>query len=670
MDHATRPTTPWAHARWGFRPARWRGIASCGLPTLAAALSGLLGLTPALGQTAYTNFTLNGGPPFVGGVMGTPNSVVFNGQTTLHGGSLHVINLRITGPTTVTAPTPATAGTLGPVIVRSESQNREPALTNEGVFTVLAGARLQLAQKAIFVNAPGATLRLLSDQGLQIRDTVAERLPTFVNSAGASFESAAFTQVYAHVENNGRVTVPDGGSLSLWNGGAHHNAAWQGSVQLRAAHGLTGTHTVIGRLEAAAGTTTLAPGATLHVDPSVAGVPSGIGAASGSFVNAGVIDYRHAPGDLFVGTNGSFLNRGRIQGEVALRLGEGTFTNEVDADVQFAGMGSVGQAVPGALLRNAGDLQFRSSARIALAGTVENQSTGVLTVHGHILPSPTGPGTVRNAGDLRIASGGHATVARVDQLAGRLQVSGNLVVSQGLVNESGSSVVVTDTGLLRHAAPGPGTSLTNRGASRVAAGGTVEVGTLVQEAGTLIVDGSLGSLNGGELLHLGGVLSGHGQINGDVFTGGGPEVARFTPGSSPGTVTIDGAFHLLPNGILALEIEKDAVTGQVSFDQVRAHAFFLDGLVQIRVGGNVVQVDVAGLSFLGCDDGCSIEYGDNFVVAFIDRPGSDHAALSDRLGIGTLAPAPVPEPQAWALMAAGLAVLGAGLRRRRRAVLA
>jgi hypothetical protein len=78
---------------------------------------------------------------------------------------------------------------------------------------------------------------------------------------------------------------------------------------------------------------------------------------------------------------------------------------------------------------------------------------------------------------------------------------------------------------------------------------------------------------------------------------------------------------------------------------------------------------VAGLSFLGCSDDCSIQYGDNFVVEFIDRPGSDVAAFGDRLGIGMLTPAPLPEPQAWLLMAAGLAVLGAGLQRRRQASL-
>jgi len=43
-------------------------------------------------------------------------------------------------------------------------------------------------------------------------------------------------------------------------------------------------------------------------------------------------------------------------------------------------------------------------------------------------------------------------------------------------------------------------------------------------------------------------------------------------------------------------------------------------------------------------------------------------ADSGRLGIDLLAPAPVPEPQAWGLMAVGLAVLGARLRRRGPAV--
>jgi|GEM_PF-2169608 len=207
----------------------------------------------------------------------------------------------------------------------------------------------------------------------------------------------------------------------------------------------------------------------------------------------------------------------------------------------------------------------------------------------------------------------------------------------------------------------------NSGRFTVGGGDTVHAREFVNTAGKLTVDGVLDN-RGGKLRLLGGELWGYGIVNGEgIQVGGGPTVAIFNPGGSPGTFTIEGAFELLPGGELNLEVERNA-GGGISFDRVVAGSFFLNGKVNLLVGDGVGEADVTGLQFLDCGGACSVTYGSNFSFAFPGRPGSMLFAGENGLQITSLAP--VPEPGAYAMLLTGLALLGGVASRRRRGVVA
>jgi len=201
----------------------------------------------------------------------------------------------------------------------------------------------------------------------------------------------------------------------------------------------------------------------------------------------------------------------------------------------------------------------------------------------------------------------------------------------------------------------------NRGRFSVNAGQLVQVNDFVNENGNVIVDGMVENI-GGTFQLLGGALSGNGIINGKLFVGGGPGTAKFKPGSSPGTMTIIGPFSLLPGGVLELEVERDALTGAVRYDQVLAESFFLDGRISFLVGAGVTEADVLGLQFLDCGGACNVQYGGNLSYDFPGRPGSTLSLGPEGIQISALAP--VPEPAMVAMLLAGMGVIGMATRRR------
>ncbi len=340
-------------------------------------------------------------------------------------------------------------------------------------------------------------------------------------------------------------------------------------------------------------------------------------------------------------------------------------TNPFGADNMYAFTGTnttdTGRFLlePGVVLRVTGEASvWRQQANFQALGTIDLDgarlvNSGTLAADKITGRSYTGPG-------FRIANLENTTTGTF---------SGNIRAG---VNLNTYSVDLLQT-----------VQISNRGRFEIAGNQTVEANNFVNHDGTLVVNGQLSNY-GGKLELLGGVLSGNGIINSDTFVGGGPGVAKFRPGSSPGTMTINGDFSLLPGGVLELEVES--TPGGIAFDQlVISGSILLNGRVSFLVGAGVTASDVAGLNFFSCAGTCQIEYGTDFSADFPNRPGSTWSTDSQRItnlaapfdpsapsGPPLFPPppwaptAPVPEPAPFVMMLAGLGLAGWMSRRRLR----
>lgn len=325
-----------------------------------------------------------------------------------------------------------------------------------------------------------------------------------------------------------------------------------------------------------------------------------------------------------------------IGGSGAINLDSGTW----DQKANFEVFGRI-NINPGAILRNTGNMETVgwSSGRIAVSGV------GAGDAMFHNAPGGTFYGSL-------VAEPGFEERFHISN-QGQLFVRDGDGVSAGDVHNSG--VFSFDSNNVS------GRDFTNTGGFfTIRANGYVGARNFVNNGGVLTVDGTLDN-DGGTLQLTGGWLAGGGIINGDVFIGGGPAEAVFTPGHSPGTMTINGVFSLLPNGVLEIEIERDPLTGLVVYDRVIAYSYFLDGKVSFLVGSGIDTNDVNNLDFLlGCQ--LCVSYGGNFSFDFPGRPGSQLIASANGLRIHSLAP--VPEPGTYGMLLAGLGLIGVIARRR------
>jgi hypothetical protein len=312
------------------------------------------------------------------------------------------------------------------------------------------------------------------------------------------------------------------------------------------------------------------------------------------------------------------------------------FADTFGTNAQAIGIAFAGTHVfTGTTLTETGGLSLNTGGTLNVSGTW-NQNAA-FTSQGAINLAPAA--TLNNQGAFTIGSGA--------VLAG----SGTLRNAPGAQFDVSGGNIAPDT------QTGVGITVVNEGNFTIAAGRTANVAGFTNNAGILRVNGELTNQNG-TLQVLGGELWGSGIINGDVFVGGGPGVASFNPGNSPGTMTIRGAFSLLQGGVLNLEVERDAF-GALMFDRVIADSVMLDGQVNLVVGAGVAESDVAGLTFFSCGGAstCDIAYGANFSLT---QP--------DGWSLTNLTPgiAPVPEPFGAPMLLSGLALIALLAQRRRR----
>lgn len=178
-------------------------------------------------------------------------------------------------------------------------------------------------------------------------------------------------------------------------------------------------------------------------------------------------------------------------------------------------------------------------------------------------------------------------------------------------------------------------------------------GVFTQDAGETINNGSFSQAS---LQINGGSVSGIGSFTGDITIASG---ASINPGNSPGTLTFNGDFH--SSGNLNFEI---AGTGTGLYDvlAINGNADF--------TGGNVL------FSFI---DGFQASAGNHWDFLLADSiTGWDSLTVSFNglnAGLGThftfdssgahLTITPVPEPETYAMLLAGLGLLGFVARRRK-----
>ncbi|MCM3879179.1 MAG: autotransporter-associated beta strand repeat-containing protein, partial [Vicinamibacterales bacterium] len=211
-------------------------------------------------------------------------------------------------------------------------------------------------------------------------------------------------------------------------------------------------------------------------------------------------------------------------------------------------------------------------------------------------------GTYRNFEDFRKEESGTWTLTGSDLLSLGWTVSAGTLVANTISlqgNVTNNSAVIFDqsvAGTYAGTISGTG-SVTKLGAGVLTlSGANTYSGSTLVSAGTLAVDGSLGSTP--VSVQSGATLGGVGTIAGPVTIESGGTLA---PGLSPGTLTV-GALNLLPGSILDYELATAGVVGSGINDLVIVTGdLTLDG-----------TLNVSGLSGFGVGTYRLIDYGGAF----------------------------------------------------------
>ena len=273
-------------------------------------------------------------------------------------------------------------------------------------------------------------------------------------------------------------------------------------------------------------------------------------------------------------------------------------------------------------------------------------------------------GTLNNLGDFQLDASGVSTNFGILNNSGTLGGPGGPVLTNsGTINNSGvlHVQILHNTETLNNLGGNLGAMSLDNSGTLFNSGTISSIGTYIQTAGHTINNGTMTK---DSFDFQGGTLSGTGTMNGDVTIESGASV---NPGNSPGTMTING--NLNSSGIFVFQIaglgtglfdvlgingNANFTGGNIQFDFINGFSAAAGNFWDFMTAQTITGWDTLNFNFNGLGDGL----GWNFTQ--LDTGG-------ERLWItSTSVVSPVPEPHTYAMLLAGIGLIGFIARRKNR----
>ena len=381
---------------------------------------------------------------------------------------------------------------------------------------------------------------------------------------------------------SGNATVSNSNSVTLSgaiSGANDLTKSGSGTLTLSGTNSYSGTSVSAGTLSVSSdgnlgsGTVTLASGTTLAVtgattidnaislsgnasiDTSAAVTLSGTISGANTLTKAGAStltlsgtnsysDTNVSAGTLSVASDGNL-------GSGAVSLANGTTlvvtgATTIDNNIAITGTGTVSNSAAATLsgVISGGNLAKAGASTLTLSGT--NTYTGTTNVNAGTLS--VGSDANLGADTVNLANGTTLDITNAITIDNALALTGIATINAGAA--ATLSGVISSTG-----------GLSKTGASTLTLSATnTYTGATTVSAGTLLVSGSTDSAT---TVASGGTLAGGGTIDGAVTVQNG---GTLSPGSSPGTLTINGDLTMDSGSTLAVEI--NGTTAGTDYDQV------------------------------------------------------------------------------------------------------
>ncbi|MDT7521878.1 FxDxF family PEP-CTERM protein [Rhodoferax sp. TBRC 17198] len=282
---------------------------------------------------------------------------------------------------------------------------------------------------------------------------------------------------------------------------------------------------------------------------------------------------------------------------------------------------------------------------IRSTGTIDVSRTGNITGSGSLDGAVTG-----GAGKTITASGGNLNLGNVASTNG-YAFAGNLVVGSRQVDLLSAN----------QAQLGTDTFLSRSGKLKAVNGINLGAGNTLTYLGDSTVEGNFtnnGSVGGNE-----GTLNFLNDVNGaGSYAGNVAFKAAFNPGSSLAAVSFNGGNVSFESGSV-LNMEIFGSTPGAQYDQlVNINTLTFNGTLNLVFSNGYVPLAGSSFALFGFNTFNGSLTQDNITVTGYDRSRLDFSQLATN---GSVSVTAVPEPETYAMLLAGLGLMGAIVRRRR-----